>query len=200
MGQRRTDRRPGKPSLLQPDVERALVQATYAGAPVAIAAQHAGISERAFMKWMERGFLEHSARDDGNPPNAGEQPFLDLYEKIVKARADTAVRSLTQIHRSAQGGAVVEERTETMPDGSIVRTVRRTPPDWRASAWYLERQLRADYGKEVAVTGGDGGPIRVEHTVDVDSLATRIHDALQRPTLQAIAAGVQITVDAEDDD
>lgn len=199
MAQRRSPRGPGRPrSLLQPDVEKTLITATSMGAPMHLAAAHAGISTRAFERWMERGYLETLARDEGQDPNPDEQLFVDFHDKITQARAQAGIRSLAAIQRAATGGAITEETTTTMPDGTVVKTVKRTAPDWKAGAWFLERQMRLDFGRssEVAVTGPGGGPVQVQHTVDVEALAARIHASVERFALPAGSEDGDV-VDAE---
>jgi hypothetical protein len=160
---------------------------------MAVAAPYAGISERAFVKWMERGFVEKLARDEGETPDPAEDVYVTFYEKILTARAQAGMRAMTSIQKAAVGGTITEETTTTMPDGTVVKTVKRQPPDWRAGAWYLERQYRPDFGKqaEVSITGAGGGPVQVEHTVNVDDLAAKL-----QANLRAQAA---ITAGPEDD-
>jgi hypothetical protein len=177
MGSRRTPRGRGRPRLIGDEaIEKRLIDATAAGAPMAVAAPFAGISERAFVKWMERGYVEKLARDEGQDPDPDEDVYVAFYEKILAARAQAGMRSLTSIQKAAVGGTVTEETTETLPDGTVRKTIKRQPPDWRAGAWFLERQYRPDFGKQdqVAVTGAGGGPVQVEHVVNVDDLTAKL--------------------------
>lgn len=187
MARRVPHRKPGRPSLLTPAVEDVLVAATRAGAPMLDAAANAGISVRVFERWMMRGREEQEARDDGEAPDPEEQPYVDLNAKVMLARAQFRVRAVANIQRSAQGGIVTETTTRRYPDpetGEMVEevTVKRTAPDWKASAFLLERLHRGVFGRqqEVTVTGADGGPVQVEHSVNLEDVAARIHAALVR--------------------
>ncbi|HET9656657.1 MAG TPA: hypothetical protein VFP72_14980 [Kineosporiaceae bacterium] len=207
MARRKPHRPAGRPGLLTPDVEKQLIDATRAGAPVHAAAAAVGLSQRAVFRWLQRGHDELEARDEGRAPDPDEQQYVDLWVGVEKARAQATVRAVANIQRCAAGGIVTEETTRRYRDpdtGEMVEetTVKKTAPDWRASAWYLERQQRADFGRqaELAVTGPGGGPVQVEHAVDVESLAARIHGALQRlelPGADEDSDQPDVTVDVE---
>lgn len=68
-------------------------------------------------------------------------------------------------------GEIVEETVED-----------RTSPDWRADAWYLERQHREHYGKDavvaVEITGLGGQVGDDEQPVDFSALAERLDKSL----------------------
>lgn len=172
----------GRPRLLTDEVHDQLVKATSAGAPMSVAAGVAGVALRTFESWVARGRDEIANRQEGEPPDPAEQEFVDLVDALEIARAQAAARAVAVIQRSAQGGFVTEKAVERLPDGTIRETEKRAAPDWRAAAWYLERQHRREFGRatEVAVTGADGGPVQVEHTVNVVQLAGRIKDSLAR--------------------
>lgn len=50
--------------------------------------------------------------------------------------------------------------------GSALRLVsiiqQQAPTDWRAAAWILERRFPRDFGRRMALTGEDGGPIQLQ--------------------------------------
>lgn len=58
----------------------------------------------------------------------------------------------------------------------------RTSPDWRADAWYLERQHREHYGKDavvaVEITGLAGTAGQDDQPVDLTELAERLDRTL----------------------
>jgi len=176
MPRRRNRREPGRPTLLDRDVEQKLIEATKIGAPMGAAAEYSGIAVRTFEDWMRRGYNESTAREDGEEPDATEQKYLDLYEKVRSARAHAAVASVGLIRKVAVGGTVTEETTRKYrdADGQVVeeKTVKRTPPDWRASAWYLERQHRGDFGKQDTVSVEHSGEVGV--SVKAGDLASRV--------------------------
>lgn len=180
---RRTPRRMGRRPLLTPEVEEQLVKATASGVPVEIAAEAAGIAKSTFMAWLQRGRDEEerlaAAELDGFDPEHSEvnEPYLRLWQRVVKARATAATRAVLVIQKVAAGGSITEETEETLPDGTVRKTVKRQPPDWRAAAWHLERQHARQFGKEamqVELSGPDGGPVEVGGAVDADALAARL--------------------------
>ncbi|MER6616391.1 hypothetical protein [Streptomyces xantholiticus] len=190
MSTRRKARRPqsraGRPRLLSEEIEARLVGASRTGVAVELAAEMAGVSRSSFLAWMARGRAEVEAREAGEDPDADEEEYAALYEKVRTARATAAARAMMNIRRVADGGIVTKVTTRKFRDsvtGEIVEeTVEdRTSPDWRADAWYLERQHREHYGKDAIVAveinglgdvGQDDGP------VDLAALAERLDRTL----------------------
>jgi transposase len=173
--------------LLSEEVEARLVAASRTGVAVELAAEMAGISRTTFLRWMARGRAEVEAREAGAPPQQEEDEYAVLYEKVRTARATAAARAMANIRRVADGGIVTKVTTRRFRDsvtGEIVEeTVEdRTSPDWRADAWYLERQHRDQYGKDavvaVEITGLGGPATRDEDPVDLSALAERLDKTL----------------------
>ncbi|MFE3644888.1 hypothetical protein ACFXOM_28580 [Streptomyces sp. NPDC059169] len=184
---RRPNPRPGRPRLLSEEVEARLVAASRTGVAVELAAEMAGISRTSFLRWMARGRAEAEAREAGEPPEEEESEYAALYEKIRTARATAALRAMANIRRVADGGIVTKVTTRRFRDsvtGEIVEeTVEdRTSPDWRADAWYLERQHREHYGKDavvaIEITGLGGQVGDDEQPVDLSALAERLDKSL----------------------
>lgn len=195
MPRRKARREPGRPTLLDKEVEDKLVEATRIGSPMTVAAAYVGIAERTFQDWMLRGHNEQQARLDGEDPDPVEQKYLDLFEKVTKARANAAVQSVVLLRKAAVGGIVTEETTRKYRDaeGELVTetTVKKTPPDWRASAWYLERQHRHHFGQKAELAVEHGGKVEI----DAESTAARIHSNLQA-LIAASAAEEQEAMEA----
>ncbi len=218
-GRRRPSRGPGgrRTRLLEPNVHERLIFATQQGSPVPMAAAYAGIGERTFLDWMMRGRIEEervtTAGTDGQMPAplADEAPFLKLYREVVLARANAGVRNVLHIQRAAAGGFVVEETTETDPDGTTRKTVKKAPPDWRAAAFMLERTHPAQFGKNAvqlevsgmpapAVEGAADGPGGAVGGVDAADLAQRLvanFEALRQAGALPAAPGYEDVQDAE---
>ena len=205
-------RKRGRPKrLMEPGVHEKLVNATKGGAPIELAAQYAGVSPLAFQVWMQRGREELEAREDGATPDAGEQIYVDLWDEIVEARAAAGVSAVAVIRKVMHGGAVTEESTKRYRDpttGEMVEetTVKRTPPDWRAASWYLERQQSAHFSKaaeKLELSGAVGGQVALTEQAAAD-LTARIQgnikaltEAAKPPETEYPVVKEEDTVDAE---
>jgi transposase len=171
-------------SLLTPEVETKLLEASRQGMPVEAAAAYAGIGKSTFMDWMARGRTEFTRRQEGKTDPA-EEPYVQLLERIDLARETAHAQAVLQLRRLINGGFVTKEVTKKLRDpetGEIYHetTVDRASPDFRAISWYLERAHRGQWGKDatqIEITGAAGGPVQVER-VDLDDLATRLQGTL----------------------
>jgi hypothetical protein len=186
---RRQTPRPGRPRLLSEEVEARLVAASRTGVAVELAAEMAGVARSTFLAWMARGRAEIEAREIGDEPDPEAEEYAALFVKVRTARATAAARAMANIRRVADGGIVTKVTTRKFRDsvtGNIVEeTVEdRTAPDWRADAWYLERQFRDQYGKDatlaVEITGLSGPAYGAdeEGAVDLSALAERLDKSL----------------------
>ncbi|MFD3815235.1 hypothetical protein ACFWRZ_09220 [Streptomyces rubiginosohelvolus] len=178
---RRSDT-PTRARLLTPEVEARLIEASRAGLAVDLAAVNAGISRASFLRWMAYGRTEAVDRAAGEDPDPELDVFVQFFEKVERARASAALSAALDIRRASRGGIVTTHRTFDPHSGKVLEETVTTPPDWRAAAWYLERQHRKQYGKEdhleVELTGAAGGPVTVENTGPAADLATRLAETL----------------------
>ncbi|MEU8540929.1 hypothetical protein AB0C52_13230 [Streptomyces sp. NPDC048717] len=209
MSDRRKPRRAkaGRPTLLSAEVESRILAASRTGIAVELAAEAAGISAATYWRWMARGRAEAAARDEGQDPDHDEDCYVELFERVRTARAMAAARAMANIRRVADGGITTKITTRKYRDpetGQIVEEVTedRTAPDWRADAWYLERQHRHHYGKDAAlaveITGLTAPEPAQEEHVDLADLAERLNKtlfAVQYPDRPALEDGA--VVDAE---
>jgi hypothetical protein len=188
---RRLPRRPGRPSALTPEVERRLLDAIAAGVPIVHAAVHAGIGPTTFGRWMRRGEEEEArVEEDGGAPDPIEAPYRELWHRVRHARAQVAVQNVSVVQRAAEGGYVLKERTRRYKDPGSGQVVTETetdyaPPEWKASAWLLEKSFHREFGRaaaQVEVIGDGGGPVQVEHgvTPEVADIAAKLAEFAAR--------------------
>lgn len=201
----------GRPTLLSEEVEGRIIAAARTGIAIELAAEAAGISSATYRRWMARGRAEVAAREDGQTPDRDEGPYVELFEKVRTARAMAAARAMANIRRVADGGITTKVTTRKFRDpetGQIVEEVTedRTAPDWRADAWYLERQHRTHYGKDAAlaieITGLDSGEPAQEERVDLGALAERLNQtlfAVQYPDPPELEDGSVVEAEVVDD-
>ena len=114
-----------RPTKLTPDVQDLIVDGINAGLTFRLTCARVGVHPATFYRWL----------DTGETANVGR--YREFYEAVERAKADSALRLVSQITLQA-------------------------PADWRAAAFMLERRFPDDYGKRTEVTGKDGGPVKVD--------------------------------------
>jgi hypothetical protein len=77
-----------------------------------VAARAAGVAPSTFYEWLQRGRTDR----------AGDEPYRDFRERVVKARAEGEAVHVARIAQAAQ-------------------------EDWHASAWFLERSYPDRWGR-----------------------------------------------------
>jgi len=132
-----------RPSLLTPERTEKIVALIAAGNFAETAALASGISKQTYYNWLARGRAERDRLNE--KPNlkvrAKEEPYLEFFDSIEKARAEAEARMVVLITKAAQ-----EPRT------------------WQAAAWWLERVAPQKYGRvnRTEISGPDGTPIKSE--------------------------------------
>lgn len=119
----------GRKTLLTPEVEKEIIGAIALGVPVRDAMKAQGINESSFYEWLKRGSdeLQRLERNPDAKPNPSEVLFSEFSKAVERAKSKAV-----GLHVGAVTNAAVRG-------------------DWRASAWWLERQRPDEFGKD-AVT------------------------------------------------
>lgn len=91
----------------------------------------------------------------GEGENA-KDPFREFREAVENARATAEVRNIAMIQQAANNGT------------------------WQAAAWYLERTAPNRWGRRssVEVTGAEGGPVRMD--ISIDELEAKVAKLLPK--------------------
>jgi hypothetical protein len=199
---------PGRPlKLLADDIRDQLLEAIAYGATFTAAAEYAGIGERTYYRWARRAQeAEETLGEAGELPDT-EQPFWQFWQELKRAHARGQFANVRRIDRVAEGGYVVKTRTRRMRDPGSGDLMEETetdlaPPDWRASAWILERRHPDGFGKaamELEISGPGGGPVEMPGgpVGGLEALAARVSDNLaafraEEAERAAIEAGVDM--------
>lgn len=100
-----------------------LMLAIRSGTDLETSCQYAGLQVQDVYRDLERGKSEAESISNGNDKKKSESAYLDLWEGLKTARADSIVRNIAAVQNAASGGA------------------------WQAAAWWLERAVPEQYSK-----------------------------------------------------
>lgn len=185
--------RTGRPTLLTPRVEDALLHAITDGHSVRTACGNAGVSEEVFYSWMRRGRAaeQHAETLEGDDElDEVEVPFLQFVKAVYDARAQAEQRAVRAVNRQMEGGHLIAEKplqnVQGEPvydrDGNLLYERTWSQPDGRLAMQYLSKLSPKDWGREpialdVQMSGslnaGGAGPVATTEA-EVVNLATRI--------------------------
>jgi hypothetical protein len=112
----------GRPTELNDITVEEILKNIRGGIPIKTAVGIAGVSEATYFNWMKRGSDEQYRRNKGEKPNPKEQGFLEFLESATRAREEAKGAHIGVISNAGRQG------------------------DWRASAWWLSRQFRDEFG------------------------------------------------------
>jgi len=114
-----------KPALLEPVKREELLNLIVLGVPISKSVGMVGISEATFYNWMSRGLIEKERLNTiaNAKPKPEEKIYLEFLESVTRARAEAVAKKVAVISSAAGQG------------------------DWKASAWWLERQVPEEFGK-----------------------------------------------------
>lgn len=148
---------PGRPSPIMDEVtETALLDYVRIGVPIRKAVAAVGISEKTFYNWMTRGMNERErlATVPNAKVNTTEGVYLQFLQSVERARGEAITKKVAVIAKAGNEG------------------------DWRAAAWWLERQSPEEFGKidTVQHTGTNGDAIKVQ--IEMGDLEDKIAKVL----------------------
>lgn len=118
--------RPKGTTVLLDDTKRdELINLIVLGLPVNKSVAMVNLSESTFYHWMSRGMVERDrlATIEGAKAKPDEAIYLNFLETLTRARAEAIAKKVAVISSAASQG------------------------DWKASAWWLERQVPEDFGR-----------------------------------------------------
>jgi hypothetical protein len=144
---------------LTPALQQAILTAIVGGVPYYQACLMADVPPSTATLWRERG--EHGHSQQRTAPL-----YIAFIAAVKKAEAQDEARRLLRINQAGEGGQVVYEKTTTYPDGRHVHELKRTPADWTAHAWHLERKYPDRYARKV----------QADLTLHIQSLVAKVSE------------------------
>lgn len=127
----------GRPPKLTPTVQDKICALIAKGNYIRTACLVAGITQRTYERWIERGEAGAS----------GDQLYVTFVEEIKKAEAEAEALRVSRIELAGQGGALLTRTTRTMRNGCEEVHETYQAPQWQADAWFLERKNAAEWGR-----------------------------------------------------
>jgi len=157
----------GRPTELNEETLEAILKNIRRGMPIRTAVAIAGISESTYFNWMKRGNDEQFRQNKGEKPNPKEQGFLEFLESATRAREEAKGAHIAVISNAGASG------------------------DWRASAWWLSRQFRDEFG--------DNPPSQIQHITNNTLNITTTMAEIEK-MLDALDARDKKVIDVEPND
>jgi len=105
-----------------------LFLAVRSGTDLETSCQYAGLLVQDIYRYLERGRTEAESISAGAEAKKSEAEYLELWEGLKMARADSIVRNVAAIQNAASSG------------------------NWQAAAWWLERTMPEQYSKTAVET------------------------------------------------
>lgn len=163
----------GRPPKLTEPIKARFLEAIRAGDTIVNACAYAGISQATFYHWQTY------ARDPERRVQGLRRELIQFLETYREYEAEALAEAVREVRRAGQGTAEAHKtiRTITHPDGKVEVTeeVTLAAPEWRASAWFLERRQPKAWGR------------RDRTPVDVEAEAERLARELGVPVEDLLA-------------
>jgi transposase len=130
----------GRPTKLSPEMQKLICQGIRIGLSYKDSAVNAGITEKTFYNWVERGEKAKSGK------------YYLFLQELQEAKQKGQAILVNELTKLARGGMeVVEEDVVVMPDGKEVPVKRKkktTLPDKQAIQFILERRYPEEWGRQ----------------------------------------------------
>jgi hypothetical protein len=175
--------------VVEKNVRDRLIAAFDAGYSVETACDAAGISRSTFYNWANRAATELdrlsalATAENPNPtPRPDAWPYVDLLDRVSRARARRLGEMLAIVDKVARGGSLLSHTRNHTAEGGFIETRTYAGPDWRAATWWIERAFPGQFGRQVQqhhleVTGKGGGPIEVTDRTALNAIADRLAES-----------------------
>jgi hypothetical protein len=154
----------GRKTVLTEEVSEKILGSIRLGVPIKDAMKIQGLSENTYFKWMKRGAdeLDRLERDPKAIPNPSEVEFLQFLQSVERAKSEAAGLHVGVVANAAKNG------------------------DWRASAWWLERQRRDEFGKEPPITVvGTQNNVNINMTVTLAEVQRKLKEIMSEANVIA---------------
>jgi transposase-like protein len=168
-----------RPTKLTDELSETICKAIRLGLTIEQAARHAGITDRTLYRWKKQG------------QETKKGAFCQFCQALQQAEIEAEMLHLQRMHYAAIGNyEQVEVRKVIKADGTVETTeIRKKQPQWKASAWILERRYPEKYGrvKPVGPNGYDGMYDMVE-ALQKTHEEVEPKDIAKEPSLKEVAA------------
>lgn len=138
----------GRPSAFTPAAREAILKAISDGNTLNTSAVLGGVTYQTFRNWIKQGEAE------------GKGEYFAFGQAVQQAQAKAEREAVENILAAARGGALIEQTTitttRTARNGTKTTETRtyekRTGPDHRAAAFWLERRNPQEWGRNDRLT------------------------------------------------
>lgn len=168
----------GRPPKLNEEVIKTIVNYMRSGAYVETAVVCAGVQKQIFYDWMKQA---HKDIKEGK-----ETLKVKLLYALERATEEATLRDIANIDKCAMGRDpefLLDENKRPVLNarGFPILKKNAMDPDWKASAWRLQRRNPKQWGltEKIELTGKDGGPIEQSNLTE-DELKSKLAANLKK--------------------
>jgi hypothetical protein len=143
----------GRPTDFKPETLDEILNSIRAGVPIKMACLTAGVDDSTYYRWTKRGSEElyRMQKENLTEPRASEKPYCDFFKAVTRAREEAKAAHIAVIAKAAKQG------------------------DWRASAWWLSRQVRDEFGDTPPATQAQ----TINNTLNITTTMAELEQILE---------------------